>query len=52
MSFKTWSSAQGIPGKDQLDDKAKVAPAIAEPATQPEKSPDRSPVQEPPLRKS
>jgi hypothetical protein len=52
MSFKTWSAAQGAPGKDQADNKAETAPAVAEPAVQPDKMPETLPVQGPPVRKS
>ena len=39
MSFKKFSSAQGAPGKDSSDDKAKDVPATDQPATEPDKTP-------------
>lgn len=39
MSFKKFSSAQGAPGKDSSDDKARDIPATEKPAIEPEKPP-------------
>jgi hypothetical protein len=39
MSFKKFSSAQGAPGKDSANDKAKDTPATNQPATESETSP-------------
>jgi hypothetical protein len=52
MSFKTWSAAQDAPGKSQANDKAKTAPAVAQPAAQPDKIPEKPVTQGPAPKKA
>lgn len=42
MSFKKFSASQAAPSNDKPDDKAKAAPAVAEPEAQPAKRHDEA----------